>query len=509
MDKNPPPIKRAVLVENKRFTHDMFVKEGFAHLRPATVSFPRSYSADLAGQILHRLKASERDGVVLKLCNRSRGAGIIVVPGNESELDEMLRSLLVPPPEEDLMTHIPGLTGMAMGTEPADHALEQKLHWWSNECPVFIAERLCHSIPVAKHPDSDEKYDGTMRVAFALHRKQAVNKHAHMRLEPELIKPFEIDWLGGYWKLPKAASAEGGGGEGGSLHDQIVSSFNSVDKRTAEVPQEHLDEIYESLTLALPQIFHTGSLGVAQILSLYKQEPLFCSFALARVAATMRQQEMPKAKQVYDMSKKKVELVFGPEDDLAKRSLQSYIDRNEGVCDAMLGEWDEAERKFFVSKTRLYTNSTAWYLLGCCQHERSSLSGACHCYNISAAFDPDFKAPYLALGNCYLQMRNFREAINAGAACLRRNPDAPQAQFIIGQAIYHLQFRNGRNEPKEVQEEMEQKATAALTIAKERMSLSWTEVDEQMLSYFLSDEASRRTQEQVPVHPWKISGWRP
>eukprot|EP00913_Durusdinium_trenchii_P002023 g1869.t1 len=72
------PIKRAVMTENKKFTHDMFVQEGFAQLRPPTAAYERRYSSTLAGKILRDLDVRSGGAVVLKLCNRSRGAGVVV-----------------------------------------------------------------------------------------------------------------------------------------------------------------------------------------------------------------------------------------------------------------------------------------------------------------------------------------------------------------------------------------------------------------------------------------------
>ena len=39
---------------------------------------------------------------------------------------------------------------------------------WSNECPLFVAERCCHSVPVQA---GGQDFDATMRVSFVLHRK--------------------------------------------------------------------------------------------------------------------------------------------------------------------------------------------------------------------------------------------------------------------------------------------------------------------------------------------------
>ena len=87
---------------------------------------------------------------------------------------------------------------------------EQRRHWWSNECPFFVVETYCESVPVLS--EADEKlYDGTMRVAFALRRKvvkgrqgdSSFCKHGRPPEGEEPKDALELEWLGGYWKLPK------------------------------------------------------------------------------------------------------------------------------------------------------------------------------------------------------------------------------------------------------------------------------------------------------------------
>lgn len=513
------PIKRAMLVENKKFTHDMFVHQGFSHLRPTTFDFPRNYTPELAEEILTRLGAGDNDGVVLKLCNRSRGAGVVVVRGLRDELDQTLRHLLIPRADEEWFSHSEERLDRALGKTPEDLHDEQRLHWLSNECPVFIAERLCHSIPVAKQEGSDELFDGTMRVAFALHRKDVVNKLGHMKTEIEEIQPFKIDWLGGYWKLPRTATK--GEKDAGQLHDQIVSSFNSVDKRTAAVPEEQLAEVYGALTRAIPVIFHTGSFGVPLILNLYKSKPLYCAFALARSAAMMRNSEPIKARGVYDMALKQTEVACRapyrchPE-ELALRSVNSYIHRNIGVLDAQRGGWEEARVHFEKSSMLMRGwNATTQFLLGQCLMETGEFRFAKYHMQLSISIDPDFKAPFLALANCELKLRNFPGAVIAGVACLLRNPDAPQAQFIVGQALFCSVFR-GEGLPSGMQvDEVREKAVAALTIAKERVPTSWTAEDDLMLVEFQGldvqaySPAAMKGRQHRSVHIWKSSAWRP
>merc|ERR1712113_487843 len=171
---------------------------------------------------------------------------------------------------------------------------------------------------------------------------------------------------------------------------------------------------------------------------------------------------------------------------LHERALLSYIDRNIGVCSAMGHDWEGALPKFKAAITILPTNATAYYLLGCYHQDKENHDDAIKCMLTSIALDPDFKAPYLALSNSHLMNRSFEMAIACSAACLSRNPDAPYAQFIIGQSIYHMLFG-----PKAAAaSSMCEKAIAALRIAKERERGQWSNSDEKMLE-FLKDSPCR------------------
>mmetsp|Transcript_101585 Transcript_101585/g.296136 ORF Transcript_101585/g.296136 Transcript_101585/m.296136 type:complete len:572 (-) Transcript_101585:268-1983(-) len=494
------PIKRAVMTENKKLTHDMFVTEGFAHLRPPTGAYPRRYHPGLAGDILCDLGIHDNNGaVVLKLCNRSRGAGIVVA--KPVELDDVLRQLLSPPFDEGMEQWLKTRMSSALKPQWLDVMEEQHLHWWSNECPVFVAERCCHSIPVAME-GSDRKFDGTMRVAFALYRKVGNKYKAAVS-----VQPFEIAWLGGYWKMPKVG-AEDGGDDLEGLHNRIVSSFNSVEKRTAEVSPEHLQEVFDALTPALPCIFHSGGISVHRIMNTYQEDPLFRAFALARVAATMRAGEMPKALGLFDLARRNFKQPKQPDaEHLPESSVLSYIERNEGVCPCLEGKWEKAEQKWRLSIRLHPLNSTAYYCMGCCHQESGQYDAAIACQLKSIGLDPDFKSPYCALGNCHMLKLEFDAAMEAGVACLQRHPDAPVAQFVIAQSIYHLFCRGQARKEEEDGAEMQEKAEKAFELAKRRLPEQWTEGDEAMLQYFLNGCPAAHKEQ--AVHVWKVYGWRP
>lgn len=90
------------------------------------------------------------------------------------DLDSVLFRLLVPPEGSQLKEWLERRSSTALEQRFDDWVEEHCLHWWSNECPLFMAEQCCHSIGVEMEPGSG-LFDGTMRVAFVLYRK------VHMR----------------------------------------------------------------------------------------------------------------------------------------------------------------------------------------------------------------------------------------------------------------------------------------------------------------------------------------
>jgi len=160
---------------------------------------------------------------------------------------------------------------------------EQCLHWWSNECPVFIAEQRLRSQTVAAEDAPEQAFDGTLRVSFALRRVNSEDG------------AFTVDWLGGYWKLPRAQPSSANAADSQDLEAgldaaraETVSSFSCAEKRTAPVEEAHLEEVYAALRSALPLLFQAGPLSVQVLLGNYRDEALLSAFALARTAASLR-----------------------------------------------------------------------------------------------------------------------------------------------------------------------------------------------------------------------------
>ena len=96
-------LHRAVLVENKKLTHEFFVESGYEHLMPRQMCFRRKYYDTLALDLIEGLQLKPANGpekaCVLKLCNRARGAGCI--PIQAADLDLALERLLKLPEDAE------------------------------------------------------------------------------------------------------------------------------------------------------------------------------------------------------------------------------------------------------------------------------------------------------------------------------------------------------------------------------------------------------------------------
>lgn len=528
------PIKRAVLVENKRLTHDRFLHEGFKHLRPRAGCYVRRYTPELAAQICDDLEARSGNVVVLKLCNRSRGAGVVAVPA--ARLDETLRQLLTPPgtssdasadSEKELELWLRKRRPNALSVEQADSFEEHCLHWWSNECPVFVAEQCCHSLPVvgSEGDAAGKRFDATLRVVFTLRHSPSTFDETEGdggsqvfvdKQSREAVEPFQVNWLGGYWKLPRTAcEARDDADTGNSLEDvleetraKLVSSFNTAEKRTEKVAQEHLDEVCDALTPALPRVFQAGALAVQNILQNYKREPLLCAFTLARSAAAIRITRMSKAQGLLELARG---MVQPPQtqsaDTVPERAVLSYITRNLGVGQMMQQRWREAAALLTVSLQLLPTNATAHYVQGMLRQEQKYFTEAAESLLQALALDPDFKLPYLALGNCWLHLGSFAEVLQVSRACLHRHPDTPAVQFNIGLALYHMVHAG--TVPLEELDGVCEQAKDTLGIAKRRLPDLWHPTDEAILQYFLADAERRKSLPRQPVRTRQVFGWRP
>lgn len=509
------PLRRGVLVDNKKLTHDAFLDHGFGFLRPRQRSYPRRYSPDLAARIAKEFEASADDVVVLKLVNRARGAGVVVCPIRV--LDATLKRLLQPPVGRAVQQWLEEHAPMALKEDRSRDVLaEQALHYWSNESPVFVVEESRHSLPVPLPPKEDnghaggengsrEVFDGTLRVAYALRRSAQEDGK------------LDIDWLGGYWKLPPLPAAPRSGANGGTGGDlaqleeaqaRLVSSFNTEEKRTAPVDREHLLEVYAALTPALSTIFEVGNFGVRDLTFSYPEDPSFRAFAMVRCGASMRSTgDLSKSSWTVEQAKRVLRTPSAHDlTDIPERSVLSYAARTLGVNHALRGDWLKAGQSFLESQAWLPTNSSAYYLWGLSLQEEGRYQEAVDSHLRSVALDPDFRSPMISLGECWARLGDYAQAVEACEVCLHRQPDAPVAQFNMGQAIYQQLRRGVALGPPEEVAALRAKGKQALEVARAGRPDLWTPAEEDMLKYF--DEPPS---EQLPLQPlrsWKHYGWR-
>ncbi|CAJ1372911.1 unnamed protein product [Effrenium voratum] len=543
MPKESSVVRKFHLISaDKKLTHDLMDLAGYTHIVPGQACYPRHYHADLAEQIALDLELQEDDKVVLKLCNRSRAAGVIVAPLDE--LDEVLEEILVSPPKMEVWLDERTQQQVQVGQFGFTWGCfeEQKRHWWANECPCFVAERWCTSTPVLKE---GKLFDGTMRVGFVLLHKKEVSKGVDQKpnsadgpngggasdvpIQPEELA---VHWLGGYWKLPKQdmGSTE--------LRDRVVSAART--SGTAPVRSSLLAEIYAALGDSVQQLFGGVEPSTKMLAEHYKQQPEIAAYLTARFALSNREQSRMK-KMLYDAQVLANKL---PE-ARGKHFTESFIARCYGVLEARSDakdRWDTAKRHFQKSLKHLQSNANTLYLLGMAALELGKCGDAVSFMSRSLLLDPDFRAPYVNLGVAYLRMKLFEEAIHISEACLDRHPSSPQCQYHIGVAACQLALlieargKGGAELPlaeKMLYEHLRRRATECLSTAqsseegqkrKPQGNLRlpeppWLEVDSLMLQAMAVDGLSRTggyRQETQPLREfrlpptvgWRIFGWR-
>lgn len=508
-------IRRAVMVENKRLTHDLFVECGFEHLVPRQACFSREYSPDLAKKIAVELGLTPEEKVVLKLCNRSRGAGIIVL--STSELDSVLRVLLGAP--KDLEAWL-ALQDSSVSCGLTWGCLEEQVrHWWSNESPCFIAERCYYSMGVQR---DGRIFDGTMRIGFVLHRPP-VPTSPRQRSQREVSEnddnPAEyeeeterfisensslpvvgdremlaVEFLGGYWKLPKEDL------DSPDLRGRVVSHAKTG---TLPVEPSDLHEVYATLSTAVPEIFASPDLGAPALMRRYASDPYFVGFVVTRLAASARMRDLSKAHAFLALARSVARRGSASIQGMPASSVESYIERTRGIFAAQSGNWGEAAESFRTSLRWLPTNATSHYLLGMAQLENNDAQDAVDSFERSLALDPDFKAPYCNLGVAWLALKEYGRVVWISDMGLRRHPGTFQCYYNLGVAAYQLACV-----VKNEAETLRSRSSEALKFAKDHRGKHW--------QWHFDDEAMLTAlgrQEPLPsiqTRPgWKFYGWRP
>ena len=259
----------------------------------------------------------------LKLCNRARGAGCI--PILAADLDLALERLLILP--DNVEAWLDGQDREFPVECKWGCFQEQIRHWWSNECPVFVAEELCKSAPVQQE---GKAFDGTMRVGFSLHRveepaeseaeaeEEELTFHNAPDPEPAVEFPGEalpgslsIEWLGGYWKLPA---------EDTTSSDLTAKVISKARQGTAPVDVQQLQEVYAALGDSVQQVFTNASLSPQTLLRRYPDISELGAFVASRLACSMRMRDPTKSQMVLGLAQTSLSKCKEP----GKRDLQAF-----------------------------------------------------------------------------------------------------------------------------------------------------------------------------------------
>eukprot|EP00811_Abedinium_folium_P035925 NODE_867_length_2726_cov_10.400923.p1 GENE.NODE_867_length_2726_cov_10.400923~~NODE_867_length_2726_cov_10.400923.p1 ORF type:complete len:545 (-),score=136.31 NODE_867_length_2726_cov_10.400923:326-1960(-) len=503
-------VERAVLVENKKLTHDRIVECGFAHLRPLQACFPRVYDPDLAQRIVRELGTTPDGVVVLKLLNRARGAG--VVPTYVSELDGVLRTLLDPP--EDIEDWLANQDEDWYINLPWGTVEEQVRHWWSSETPCFIAEELCRSKPTIQ--DDGRELDGTMRVGFSLHRGVDTDNASRREdaswvaswgertfattLFPVGVSALCVAWLGGYWKLPVAPT------DSSNLRDRIVSVAK---KGTAPVATAELNEVYAMLGGMVEQLFGTSDFSHVNLTRKYASFPELASFFGSRLAGSVRRRNLERSQQMLQLALSGMANCKG----LPRDAVVSYIERNRGALEALTRNWPRAADYFRKSLVAMPTNATSRYLLGMYYLDANRPIDAAICMAQSLQLDPDFKAAYSNIGVAYLRLGQYERTVKVSGVGMMRHLNTPHFFYHAGLAHFALACKQERAIGGGcVAAELRSRALSSLESAIEHYSgpAPFTPADEKILHALrMTPGPLNWPQTEMPRDGWRLFAWRP
>lgn len=581
-------IRCSVLTENKKLTHDTIVECGYAHIRPRQLFFPKVYSPQLAARIQAGLGLADTGACVLKLCNRTRGAG--VVPVTVAGLDATLLELLQPP--SNLQAWL-GRQSMDWVRTVASGSLEEQArHWWSNECPIFLVEELCCSAPTLR---DGKDFDGTMRVGFSLRKEEKdrlppgwvntedgpvyvaelenghggalpTGSQALSQLQQEAQpKPWDddrpyldlfrsgevalrLEWLGGYWKLPAEDM------NSSDLRGKVVSVAK---QGTAPVQAGQLHDVYVSLGNMVCMLFNTNShnLSHTSLTRKYSECPEFAAFVSSRLACSMRLRDKQKSLQLLELAQLQISKLPSspPRDQVA-----SYIQRNRGVYEAMHSRWKVAEASLLRSLEVMPANATTRFLLGMAKLDGGNTRAAITSFEEALVLDPDFKAPYMNLGVCWLREAEYEKAREVCEAGLVRHPQTLQGLYNLGVASFALLVVRSRTgaplvnidkdgwvlihsesmgleklpqpkasvahdlePPAELEpglalalrpwEALRAAALAALEAARDARGKEqhWSELDDEMVAALRHGTGPVAWQRELPQDGWRLFSWRP
>jgi len=365
---------------------------------------------------------------VLKLCNRARGAGVLMV--KSSDLPKVLRQILEPPKNLDVLLSEGAwrMTTVDASLLSFDATEEQWRHWWGNEAPSFVAEQLCTSMTV-RH--EGKAFDGTMRVSFVLRQRYTGDAQpSEGFFEPG---DLEVEWLGGYWKLPCAARTAVG-----TLRERYVSAASA--SGTLPVADELLREVYTELGDSMQHLFGGPMPAHEWLLEKYADQPEFAAFLIARLGMSSTKD---LAKAAVELKAARGALTRATEVD-TRRCVRSFFARCDGILvlksaggrSANQETWRAASEHFALAARIMPRNANALFWKGFAELNVGSLEDAVTFMNQALLLDPDLKGAYINLGIAYLRQRRYERTVQISNFGLHRFPKTPQCHYHLGVAAY-------------------------------------------------------------------------
>jgi tetratricopeptide (TPR) repeat protein len=368
----------------------------------------------------------------------------------------------------------------------------------------------------------DKPFDGTLRVGFAL-RHRSGSGHQQLAASPE---DLEVDWLGAYWKLPKAAMVKPDEMGADTIRDCIVSAART--SGTAPVHLAHCHEIYAALGDVVQRLFASGGeLSSKDLKEMYGEEPELAAYMVARAGGKTKAGARRHLNEALKLLDEAEGLLQGSN---PKRShALSYIWRARfQPTTGPDGELQNQKETSHLKRSLdfLPTNATTLCLIGADWCRQGENWYARRYLRESLLLDPDFKAPYVYLGMVHLRLKLWQSALEISEKGRARHPSPAQFQYHIGVACCQLALEMAEKDSGAVNSEQyqhyRQRAIETLHAARgsweaanqKQLMMSrdfaprppWTEEDDRMLEAMEKPQAGT---EPVRIPLPENFGWSP
>ena len=198
---------------NKNWADSLFKDNQLSPFRPICHIYKKEYTPTLADEIISKNNA---DILVIKPMNAARGNGIMMI--QKEDLNKTLELMLTT------------ITNRYEAEEGEESKCEKELDYWkTDKNDHFMVESYAPSKPITV---DNLTFDATMRQVFVLHYDKG--------------RMF-VTFIGGYWKLPKAALEEEG-----TLTEKIKSDIRIDSKSSEKISKEDMSKVQEILKNMLP-----------------------------------------------------------------------------------------------------------------------------------------------------------------------------------------------------------------------------------------------------------------